>query len=292
MRSHILTVFGGHGGAGSAAFARNGIRRRSVGGNGGDGGNVVLHFSHDPLMVFKFSHKVCAGSGGNGGKEGMNGARGIDATIVYPRDTLVYETAVDGSGRRVANFTGGEILVRGGKGGLGNSILGRGMSTKGVDGGTKTYRVEPFVKLDVALLGLPNAGKSTLFRALTGKNAAISTIPFSTESLQMAEALVGKKKLLIGDFPGLLSFQDLTRQSMRALLDECKKVVVLVDSSRPQTLSYVNFVREMLKDTQKCHIVLTKTDLVGIGSYSANSYNYAISCQSGEGLLAFVESII
>jgi GTP-binding protein len=208
-----LTVVAGRGGDGSIHFRREKYVPRGGpdGGDGGDGGDVVL--LADPrrrdLSGFRANQKLHAGRGGAGGGRGSNGARGDDAELAVPVGTQVFEgdeLAADlaQSGARI-------VVAKGGTGGRGNKhFAGPSRQTPrfaevGLPGDEREIELRLKLLADAALVGLPNAGKSSLLTRISNARPKVAEYPFTTLSpvLGTVEAADGRQ-LVVADVPGLI----------------------------------------------------------------------------------------
>jgi GTPase len=208
-----LTVVAGKGGDGSIHFRREKYVPRGGpdGGDGGSGGDVVL--VADPrrrdLSGFRPNQKLRAGRGGGGGGRLSNGARGEDAVLSVPIGTQVFE-----GDELVADLAqpGARVVVaEGGTGGRGNKhFAGPTRQTPrfaeiGFPGEEREIELRLKLLADAALVGLPNAGKSSLLTRLSNARPKIAEYPFTTLSpvLGTVEAVDGRQ-LVVADVPGLI----------------------------------------------------------------------------------------
>src|SRR5262245_2848253 len=208
-----LTVIAGRGGDGSIHFRREKYVPRGGpdGGDGGDGGDVVL--VADPrrrdLSGFRPNQKLRGGRGGVGGGKLSNGARGEDALLAVPVGTQVF----DGD-ELVADLAhpGARIVVaEGGAGGRGNKhFAGPRRQTPrfaevGLPGEQREIELRLKLLAEAALVGLPNAGKSSLLTRISNARPKVAEYPFTTLSpvLGTVEAADGRQ-LVVADVPGLI----------------------------------------------------------------------------------------
>ena len=208
-----LTVVAGRGGDGSIHFRREKYVPRGGpdGGDGGDGGDVVL--VADPrrrdLSGFRPNQKLRAGRGGAGGGRGSNGARGDDAELSVPVGTQVFEG--DELSADLAQAGARVVVARGGTGGRGNRhFAGPSRQTPrfaeiGLPGEEREMELRLKLLADAALVGLPNAGKSSLLTRISNARPKVAEYPFTTLSpvLGTVEAADGRQ-LVVADVPGLI----------------------------------------------------------------------------------------
>jgi GTPase len=211
----IIDVLAGNGGNGAASFRREKYVPRGGpdGGDGGRGGNVhaVADRNINTLVDFRFARIHRAGHGENGMGSDCYGAAGRDVLLRVPVGTLVFDAE---SGAPIADLAeDGQtaLLARGGKGGLGNlhfkSSINRAprQSTPGEPGEVRKLRMELRVLADVGLLGMPNAGKSTLIRAVSAARPKVADYPFTTLHPNLGVVRVGMdESFVIADIPGLI----------------------------------------------------------------------------------------
>ena len=208
-----LTVVAGRGGDGSIHFRREKYVPRGGpdGGDGGDGGDVV--FVADPrrrdLSGFRPNQKLRAGRGGAGGGRGSNGARGDDAELPVPVGTQVFEG--DELAADLAQAGVRVVVAKGGTGGRGNKhFAGPSRQTPrfaevGLPGEEREIELRLKLLADAALVGLPNAGKSSLLTRISNARPKVAEYPFTTLSpvLGTVEAADGRQ-LVVADVPGLI----------------------------------------------------------------------------------------
>jgi GTPase len=209
-----LTVIAGRGGDGSMHFRREKFVPKGGpdGGDGGAGGDVVLvaDLRRRDLSGFRPNQKLRAGRGGAGGGRLSHGADGDDAVLAVPVGTQVF----DADERLVADLAhpGGRVVVaKGGAGGRGNKrFAGPTRQTPrfaevGLPGEERTIELRLKLLADAALVGLPNAGKSSLLARISNARPKVADYPFTTLApvLGTVEAADGRQ-LVVADVPGLI----------------------------------------------------------------------------------------
>ncbi len=212
-----IMVQAGSGGDGAATFRQEAHVPRGGpdGGDGGRGGSIhlVVHPGQTTLRDFSYRHHFRAPSGGRGSKARRHGKAGQDLVLEVPPGTGVYD---DATGELIADLvaTGQTTMVgRGGRGGLGNTHFKTSThqaprhAQKGEPGQERWIRLELRLIADIGLVGLPNAGKSTLLAALTAANPKIAAYPFTTlePNLGVMDLGIEDNRLpTIADVPGLI----------------------------------------------------------------------------------------
>ncbi|MGE5608391.1 MAG: GTPase ObgE [Bacillota bacterium] len=210
-----IEVKAGDGGRGCVAFRREKYIPKGgpEGGDGGDGGSV--YFLADPnkntLFDFTGKHHWHAGKGEDGMGKKMAGANGADLVIQVPPGTLIYD---DEHGILLADLDTPwkkVMIARGGKGGRGNwhfrtpTNQAPRYAEPGTEGQERQLRLELKLIADVGLVGKPNAGKSTLLRAISAARPKVADYPFTTLEPQLGIVeLVGDRRVVVADIPGLI----------------------------------------------------------------------------------------
>jgi GTP-binding protein len=213
----LIVARAGDGGDGAATFRREAHVPRGGpdGGDGGRGGSIFLQV--DPgqttLLDFRYRHRFSATSGGRGERSRRHGKAGDDLYLAVPPGTAVVDA---GSGALLADLVanGQEVMVaRGGRGGLGNTHFATAThqaprhAQRGEPGEERTLRLELRLIADVGLVGLPNAGKSTLLAALTAATPKVAAYPFTTLEPNLGVMDLGiddGRRPTIADVPGLI----------------------------------------------------------------------------------------
>ena len=217
-----IEVEGGTGGDGLTAFRREKFVPAGgpSGGTGGKGGSVVLVADSNlqTLLDFRYSHRFKAKDGGKGGPSNRTGANGEDLVIEVPCGTLVYvlesSNADDPPGSIMGDLTepGQQLVIApGGKGGLGNRhyLSNRNRapehSQPGAPGAIRSIRLELKLLAEVGIIGLPNAGKSTMISTLSSAKPKVADYPFTTlvPNLGVVRKPTGDGTVF-ADIPGLI----------------------------------------------------------------------------------------
>jgi len=323
----IIEIRAGDGGDGAVSFRRmRGIPKGGPdGGDGGDGGDIV--FVADPnintLLDFRGTHHWKAEHGGPGTGSQCHGANGEDKIILVPPGTLVYDKD---SGELLADLGEGDraVIAKGGKGGYGNEHFKSATSqaprtsTPGERGERREVRLELKLIAEVGLVGLPNAGKSTLLARLTRANPKIANYPFTTLSPQLGIAtLDASRRVVLADIPGLIEGAAQGAGLGHDFLRHIERTKLLVhlleaepmDESSPAE-NYRAIRAELSEYSQALGekpeiVVLTKIDLLPDDDarqtalaelrlelqLGSDTPSYAISSATGEGVDALLEAI-
>ncbi len=312
----VISVKAGDGGNGCVSFRREKYVPKGGpdGGDGGDGGNVYLvadsHMS--TLMDFKYRRVYRAGRGEHGKGKNQNGRRGSDLRIPVPVGTVVRD---DATGETLSDLLdpGREVLVaKGGKGGRGNSRFAGPTrqapqyAEEGGSGDERTIAFELKLIADVGLVGLPNAGKSTLLSRISAARPKIADYPFTTLTPMLGVVKTRDGSFVVADIPGIIEGAhegkgmglDFLRHIERTLL-----IAVLIDSTSEDPVRDYEQIRSELRAYneelwKRLHcVVLTKCDLLPhdaahpeIDSGHAFAL-FTISSVSGEGVDRMVRSI-
>jgi GTP-binding protein len=294
-----VTVFvtAGRGGDGSASMRSEPYTPRGGpdGGNGGDGGDVVFEVRErvrDLSALADHPHQK-APSGGGGARMNRTGARGGELVIAVPDGTRVED-----EGGLIADLVGAgarAVVARGGRGGRGNASLAGPRnkapqtSEAGEPGEERRLRVELRTVADVGLVGLPNAGKSTLLAALTAAKPKIASYPFTTLTPNLGVA-VGDRRFVVADIPGLVEGaaegKGLGHRFLRHV-SRCRALAMVIDLSASDPGSDLRAVREEVEAydpelaARPFVVVGTKADLLGDPTRAAVSLGPAAVVVSG-----------
>ncbi len=275
-------VKAGDGGDGCVSFRREKYVPKGGpdGGDGGRGGNVIIKASRHlhSLVDFKYRSHFKGERGTHGKGSDMHGARGKSFTLEVPVGSIIKDAE---TGELLADFTeaGQEfIAAKGGRGGLGNPHFASATNrtprtaTKGKTGDERWLRIELKLIADVGLVGLPNAGKSSLLAMLSAANPKISDYPFTTLEPQLG-VLQFKyhPPYIIADIPGLIAGAHegvgLGHQFLKHI-ERTSVILHVVDISSDAYLDNFHVIetelrkyKQNLLDRIKI-VVLNKTDLV------------------------------
>jgi len=204
-----ILVTAGRGGHGCRSFhhAPGERHRRADGGNGGDGGDVILRADPQVITLLDCAYRkqYRAGAGGHGGSNARQGARGKHCVVPVPPGTLVRDAASNALLRDLAQPDERAIVATGGRGGRGN--LTTREVTRGEPGEERLLDLELKLIADVGLVGLPNAGKSSLLRRISHATPRVASFPFTTKSpvLGVVEVPDGDTNFTACDIPGLIA---------------------------------------------------------------------------------------
>ncbi len=210
-----IRVEAGDGGSGKASFRREKYIPLGGpnGGDGGDGGSVYLVATENvnTLVDFRYHSVHRAERGQNGMSRDCTGKKGEDCFVPVPPGTIVYEAT---TGEKIGDLTtpGQQLLVaKGGFHGLGNTRFKSSINrapqqfSKGSPGEHRMLRLELMVIADVGLLGMPNAGKSSLIRAVSSARPKVADYPFTTLHPNLGVVSVDNlRSFVIADIPGVI----------------------------------------------------------------------------------------
>jgi GTP-binding protein len=211
----MITVQSGNGGRGCVSFRREKFVPRGGpdGGDGGKGGDIILKTASGKrtLYQFRFQKHFKAENGANGQNKQKTGKNGRNLVIELPPGTLVFDA---NTGRLIKDLVNtGEtfILLNGGRGGQGNTRFKTSthrtprFAQPGEPGETKALKLELKLLADVGIIGLPNAGKSTLIAAVSSARPKIGNYPFTTLSPSLGVVRTdGAEPFVVADIPGLI----------------------------------------------------------------------------------------
>jgi GTP-binding protein len=211
----VIYVKSGKGGDGVVHFRREKYIPRGGpdGGDGGRGGDVVFKVSAvlNTLQEFQHQHRFIAPDGKPGARSDRTGHSAEDLVIRVPPGTVIYDAD---NGRLIADLVEGEqelVICKGGRGGRGNTRFANSrdqaprMAEKGAPGEERNLRLELKLIADVGIIGVPNAGKSTLLAAITNAKPKIADYPFTTIEPNLGVGVLDDERtLILADIPGLI----------------------------------------------------------------------------------------
>ncbi len=211
-----IEVIAGNGGDGSASFRREKYVPRGGpdGGDGGRGGSIYAEADANlnTLIDYRYTRIFRAKAGENGRGRDQNGRGAEDIVLRVPVGTIVRDAESREKIADLANDGDKALLARGGKGGLGNlnfkSSVNRAprQFTRGEPGKVRTLELELRVLADVGLLGMPNAGKSTLIRSVSAARPKVADYPFTTLHPNLGVVRVDvSRSFVMADIPGLIA---------------------------------------------------------------------------------------
>jgi GTP-binding protein len=209
-----ITIHAGDGGNGRSSFRHEKFIDRGGpdGGDGGDGGNIIFvgSLSENTLANFRFQRELFAEAGAAGGKNNKHGKRGKEMRVRVPVGTAIYNENGDLLADLVINNMEA-IIAQGGKGGFGNAHFVSSVrqaprvAEKGEPGEVLEVKLELKMIADVGLIGLPNAGKSTLLSIISNARPEIADYPFTTLTPNLGVVDIDKShSLVFADIPGLI----------------------------------------------------------------------------------------
>lgn len=269
-----LEVRAGNGGRGSVAFQRVRLARGPTGGDGGNGGSVYFEGVSNASALSSFANKkfVQAENGRDGRGQFLDGRAGEDLILKIPIGTRITNTSTGYV--QEMNHVGQRILAAGaGIGGRGNFKFRSSTNTTpmeaepGLTGDVCTYHLELRLIADVGLVGLPNAGKSSLLNALTAAKSRVANYAFTT----LEPHLGAYYELILADIPGLIEGasggKGLGVKFLRHI-ERTRVLFHLVSAESEDPLADYKVIRKELKTfnpllTEKTeYVFLTKTDMV------------------------------
>lgn len=257
-----IQVRGGAGGAGVASFVRRkGMPRgKPCGGSGGHGGDVIVTASDHSSSLLQFSRQPhwTAGNGSHGEGDFKHGKVGADLRIDVPLGTMVY----DEDDRLIADLVtdGQEVIVaRGGRGGKGNAAFvaperrAPTFAEQGEFGEAVWISLELKLIADAALIGYPNAGKSTLISRVSAAKPKIADYPFTTLEPNLGVVSFGDREFVLADIPGLIEGaadgKGLGHEFLRHT-ERARVLVILLDPSELQQASYQEQLAVLLNELE------------------------------------------
>ncbi|MGD2100706.1 MAG: GTPase ObgE [Acidimicrobiia bacterium] len=300
-----VSLRAGDGGAGVAAFhrAKGKPKGKPTGGNGGSGGSVVLRADPSVATLLRYQRKPhhSAESGTHGEGDLRHGRNGADLVLPVPLGTVVR----DESGTLIADLVteGQEVtVVVGGRGGLGNAAFvspanrAPAMAEQGEYGSEEWFTLEMKLLADAALIGFPNAGKSTFIASVSAATPKIADYPFTTLEPNLGVVSFDGREFVLADIPGLIEGaaegKGLGHEFLRHT-ERARVLVILLDPSEtqpsPPTAQLEILMREIedysLELATRPRIVLVnKNDLAGASETAESMGVMSVSAVTGDGV--------
>ena len=276
-----IYIKAGNGGSGSASFRREKFVEFGGpdGGDGGSGGSIIFLSDRNlnTLIDYRYTQHFKAEHGKSGSKKNKTGGNGKDMILKVPVGTQIYE---EDNNTLVYDFTKNHekfLVANGGKGGLGNvrfkSSVNRApkKKTNGKLGEEFWIWLQLKVIADVGIVGLPNAGKSSLLAAITRAKPKIANYPFTTINPNLGVAFYNNKEVTLADIPGLVEGAHkgigLGDKFLRHI-ERCKILLHLLDISEENLIDNYEKIKEELGaydknlSRKKEIIFFNKSDLV------------------------------
>ena len=276
-----IFVKAGNGGDGSPSFRREKFIEYGGpdGGDGGKGGSVILKSEKNlnTLIDFRYQQHHKAERGENGMGQNRTGKSGEDLILKVPLGTQVFE---EDNKTLIYDFTKPNeefVAASGGKGGLGNTRFKSSTNraprkfTKGISGEEFIIWLQLKTIADIGIIGLPNAGKSSLLASITNANPKIANYQFTTLNPNLGVASYDDREITIADIPGLIQgAHEGTGLGIQFLkhIERCKTLLHLIDITNNNLQAAYNQVKNELKNyspdllKKKELIVLNKIDLI------------------------------
>ncbi|MFZ4813544.1 MAG: GTPase ObgE [Phototrophicaceae bacterium] len=275
-----IFVQSGAGGDGMMSFRREKYVPRGgpSGGDGGHGGDVVMRVNPQMNTLTTFHHRIHyrADNGKKGGSANKSGAAGETLVIQVPPGTIVRDAETDQVLADLVRPDDEIVVLRGGRGGRGNSRFATSanqaprMAEKGEPPVERWLRMELKLIADVGLVGVPNAGKSTLLSVLTNAKPKIAAYPFTTLEPNLGVAAYDEQDIVLADIPGLIEGAHMGVGLGHAFLRHIQRtrlLVHLLDGASSDPIADYNQINvelvlydEKLQDRPTI-VVFTKMDL-------------------------------
>ena len=319
----MVHLSAGNGGDGCVSFCRERFRPRGGpdGGDGGDGGNIVVIGDENAgdLRPYRFQPNYQAGNGEPGRGRGQHGARGVDYLLRLPPGTAIYRHTEHNLANEVLAHGKDFVLLHGGIGGWGNrrfkSAVNQAPRTfvPGKPGGSGAFHLVLKTLADIGLIGLPNAGKSSLLTSCTQARPKIAPYAFTTlhPKIGILEDPEHFKRVSLVDIPGLIAGAHADRGLGHRFLrhiERCPLILFVLEMAeserRSPTSSYALLLEELrLYDRSLLKkprlIAANKIDLPEAATLLRNFRQafpeeklYPISCCTGDGLKALKHALI
>jgi GTP-binding protein len=302
----------GNGGAGVVSYvrAKGKPKGKPTGGNGGPGGSVYLRADPSVATLLRYQRNphYAAGHGTHGQGDVRHGKTGEALFLSVPLGTVV----IDDEGTMVADLVeeGQEIeAVKGGRGGRGNAAFvnpsnrAPGVAEQGEYGRSEWLTLELKLLADAALIGFPNAGKSTFISKVSAAKPKIADYPFTTLVPNLGVVSFDGREFVLADIPGLIegaaSGKGLGHEFLRHV-ERARVLVILLDPSPMQERSpaeQLQILRREISDysseiaARPSIVLLNKSDLAEVGADALALGATPVSAVSGEGIRESLHAI-
>lgn len=269
----IIFVAAGDGGRGAVAFNKNAKSLGPVGGSGGNGGNIYIEGVADLgiLRQFRFKRKFFAQNGENGKGQFIDGKDGKDLVLKVPTGTVIHNLE-NNNEQEIISIGQSLLVAKGGQGGKGNFHFRSSRNTsptefqEGTPGEKNNLQLELKLIADIGLIGLPNAGKSSLINELTNAKSKVAHYQFTT----LEPNLGAYHELVLVDIPGLIegasSGKGLGIKFLRHI-ERTKILFHLVSSESSDPAKDYKTIKQELESYNKTllnkkeYLFLTKSDI-------------------------------
>ena len=288
-----IYIKAGNGGSGSSSFRREKYIEYGGpdGGDGGTGGSVIFESERNlnTLIDFRYKQHFNAENGKSGSKKNKTGGGGKDLVLKVPTGTQIFE---EDNNTLVYDFTKDKekfVVATGGEGGLGNTRFKSSTNraprkkTLGKKGEEFWVWLQLKVIADAGIIGLPNAGKSSLLSRCTRAKPKIANYPFTTINPNLGVLNMSHKEVILADIPGLIEGSHkgvgLGDKFLRHI-ERCKVLIHLIDiSEKDITGNYLKIRNELSKYDKsilkkKEIVVFNKSDLVNMDLITEKLKNF------------------
>ena len=288
-----IYIKAGNGGSGSSSFRREKYVEFGGpdGGDGGNGGSVILESERNlnTLVDFRYRQHFKAENGRSGSKKNKTGAGGENLILKVPIGTQIYE---EDNNTLIYDLTKNNekfVLATGGEGGLGNTRFKSSTNraprkkTSGKQGEEFWIWLQLKVIADAGIIGLPNAGKSSLLSKCTRAKPKIANYPFTTINPNLGVLNLNHKEIILADIPGLIEGSHkgvgLGDKFLRHI-ERCKVLIHLIDISEKDIIgNYLKIRNELSKYDKKILkkteiVVFNKSDLIDMNSINEKLKNF------------------
>ena len=275
-----INIQSGDGGRGIVAFRREKYVPKGgpSGGDGGNGGDVIFKVNPkmNTLMYFKRRRHFKADHGKAGGSSRKSGADASNLEIEVPRGTVIYDAETNAILADLTEEDESVVVLHGGRGGRGNAHFSSSsnqaprMAEKGEPGKELWIRLELRLIADVGLVGIPNAGKSTLLSVISNAKPKIADYPFTTLEPNLGVVIVNHQDFVVADIPGLIEGAHMgvgLGHSFLRHVQRTRLLVHLLDGMSENPIADFNQINaelslfdERLSDRQQI-VVFTKMDI-------------------------------